>query len=65
MSYWQTETLERGPDEQELQPVTRYAETDDVLSWLRQVQADEAPRIIVYRSHKSISKAEYEAGVGS
>ncbi len=64
MPYWQTETLERADVDPELKPVTRYAEADDVLAWLRELQVSEAPTLIVYRSHKQITQQEYEQGVG-
>jgi hypothetical protein len=59
VAYWEIETLERMPDEDDLQPVIRYAEGNDLFSWLRQVQDDEAPKLIVYRGHKAISEQVY------
>ncbi len=64
MAYWRVETLEREPEGEELTPVTRYAKTDDVLVWFRAMQDAEAPRLIAYRLHKSITQEEYEQGVG-
>lgn len=64
MAYWEIHVFESSTPQADIEQVTRYAETNDVFAWLRELQLTEAPRLITYGSHREITQEEYEQGVG-